>query len=87
MIVVCVFNAKALSRDFSLGLGLSCSERDRLDTVVVFILNSFIQGLSVSLLLDSNEKFECSGQGGFMVARVKLKVIDGKVPLVMDFVA
>ena len=41
----------------------------------------------MSLLLDSNEKFECSGQGGFMVARVKLKVIDGKVPLVMDFAA
>ena len=39
------------------------------------------------LLLDSNEKFECMGQGGFMVARVKLKVIDGKVPSVMDFAA
>ena len=39
------------------------------------------------LLLDPNEKFECLGQGRFMVARVKLKVIDGKVPLVMDFAA
>ena len=87
MIVVCVLNAMALGRDFFLGLKLNRGERDRLDTVVVFILNSFIQGLSVSLLLDSNEKFECSGQGGFMVARVKLKVIDGKVPLVMDFAA
>ena len=36
---------------------------------------------------DSSEKSECLGQGGFMVARVKLKVIDGKVPLVMDFAA
>ena len=35
----------------------------------------------------SNEKSERLAQGGFMVARVKLKVIDGKVPSVMDSAA
>ena len=57
MIVVCVLNAMALGRDFFLGLKLNRGERDRLDTVVVFILNSSIQGFAVFLLLDPNIKF------------------------------
>ena len=64
MIVVCVSYEMALSRDFFLGLKLNRGERDRLDTVVVFILNSSIQGFAVFLLLDPNEKFECLGQVG-----------------------
>ena len=68
---------------FSLISERKLGDRRRSDTVVVLTINYADSGLGVVALMTRSAPYEKSkslGSGGSMVARLKLKGIDGRAP-------
>ena len=75
--------AKASAKDVFIDQERKLGDRRRLDTVVVLTINYADWGLvdvSITTLSAPYEKSKSLGSGGSMVARLKLKGIDGRAP-------
>ena len=75
--------AKAFAKDVFINQERKLGARRRSDTVLVSTINDADQGsadVALRTLPAPSEKSECLGSGGSMVARLKLKGIDGRAP-------
>ena len=75
--------AKAFAKDVFIDQERKLGDRRRLDTVVVLTINYADWGLvdvPKTTLSAPYEKSKSLGSGGSMVARLKLKGIDGRAP-------
>ena len=76
-------SAKAIAKDILVVQEQKFGDQRRLDTVLVQTINDADQG-SADVALRTppapSEKSECLGSGGSIVARPKLKGIDGRAP-------
>jgi hypothetical protein len=83
--------AKASVKDVFFNQERKLEDRRRLDTVLVPTINDAIQRFYFCILICNIEEFtgnvEFFGSGGSMVAKLKLKGIDGKSPPEMELAA
>ncbi len=83
MILLRLTNAKAFTKDFFFNQERKLRDRKRSDTVVVSTINYANSGWAIVAFSTSSALYEKSkslGSGGSMVARLKLKGIDGRAP-------
>ena len=76
-------SAKAIAKYVLVDQEQKSGDQRRLDTVLVQTTNDADQGSAkteVMILPAPHEKSECLGSGGSIVARQKLKGIDGRAP-------